>query len=102
MRIPGHRRIASLLPAGTEIVAALGAEALLVGISHECDFPVSVANLPRLTASPIDQTRSSASIDAQVRSLHATGRPVIAVDGIALRHAAPDLILTQGLCEVCA
>lgn len=95
-------RIASLLPAGTEIVAALGAEHLLVGISHECDYPPSVAHIPRLTGSPIDSSRSSAAIDAQVRSLHASGGTVITVDGTALRHARPDLILTQGLCEVCA
>lgn len=96
------KRIVSLLPAGTEIVAALGAEALLVGISHECDYPPSIAGLPRLTASPIDSSRSSAAIDAQVRALHASGGAVIAVDAAALREARPDLILTQGLCEVCA
>lgn len=95
-------RIASLLPAGTEIVAALGAGHLLVGISHECDYPPSVTRLPRLTGSPIDATLSSASIDQHVRALRAAGRPVIAVDGDLLREARPDLILTQGLCEVCA
>lgn len=99
---PASPRIASLLPAGTEIVAALGAEHLLVGISHECDHPPTVARLPRLTTSPIDTSRSSGAIDTQVRALHATGKPVIAVDCNALRTARPNLIITQGLCEVCA
>ena len=95
-------RIASLLPAGTEIVAALGAEHLLVGISHQCDYPPSVASLPRLTATPVDPAGTSAAIDAQVREVHASGRPVITVDGNALRDVLPTLLLTQGLCEVCA
>lgn len=95
-------RIASLLPAGTEIVARLGAEHFLVGISHECDYPDSVVCLPRLTGSPIDSSRSSAAIDSQVRSLRAAGQPVIVVDGAILGQVRPDLILTQGLCEVCA
>jgi len=100
---PAHRpRIASLVPAATEIVAALGAEDLLVGISHECDYPASITSLPRLTASPVDSALASGAIDAQVRALHAAGRPVIAVDAEQLEAARPDLILTQDLCDVCA
>lgn len=95
-------RIASLLPAATEIVAALGAESELVGVSHECDFPMSATRLPRLTWSPVSNNGSSAAIDRQVRDLRAAGRPVIAVDGKALRATRPDLILTQDLCDVCA
>ncbi|HEY7635933.1 MAG TPA: ABC transporter substrate-binding protein [Gemmatimonadales bacterium] len=92
----------TLLPAATEIVAALGAEAELVGISHECDFPESVQHLPRVTATPIDATQPGAAIDAQVRVLHQAGHPVIAVDIEQLRRLAPELMITQGLCEVCA
>jgi len=95
-------RIASLLPAATEIVASLGAESELVGVSHECDFPASVTRLPRLTWSPVDITASNAAIDRQVRDLRATGQPVIAVDGRALAEARPDLVITQDLCQVCA
>ena len=95
-------RIASLVPAGTEIVAALGAEAELVGISHECDFPARLAGLSRLTWSPIDPAASSGAIDSQVRSLGALGKPVIVVDGHALERVAPDVIIAQDLCEVCA
>jgi iron complex transport system substrate-binding protein len=95
-------RVVTLLPAATEIVAALGAEDQLVGISHECDFPDSVRHLPRVTATPIDSTRPGAAIDGQVRALRQAGRPVIAIDTDELRRLAPELIVTQGLCEVCA
>jgi iron complex transport system substrate-binding protein len=95
-------RIVSLLPAGTEIVAALGGETLLVGISHECDYPASILQLPRVTRTPVDSSLSSARIDAQVREIQAEGRPVIALEAGVLETLAPDLILTQDLCEVCA
>lgn len=95
-------RVVSLLPAGTEIVAALGGTGDLVGISHECDFPPAVLNLPRLTSTAIDAGRSGAAIDAEVRHLREAGRPVITIDADQLRLLRPDLIITQGLCEVCA
>jgi iron complex transport system substrate-binding protein len=75
-------RIVTLLPAATEIVAAVGGEHLLVGISHACDWPPSVAALPRVTSTP-------------------DGRAIV-VDAGRLRDLAPDLIITQNLCEVCA
>jgi iron complex transport system substrate-binding protein len=95
-------RVITLLPAATEIVAALGGADELVGISHECDYPTLVQRLPRVTATPVDASASGAEIDAEVRRLRAEGRPVIGVEAEALRRLAPDLIVTQGLCEVCA
>jgi iron complex transport system substrate-binding protein len=95
-------RVVTLLPAATEIVAGLGAQDQLVGISHECDFPDAVQHLPRVTATPVDSSQSGAGIDAQVRALRQAGRPVIGIDIGQLRRLAPELILTQGLCEVCA
>jgi len=95
-------KVASLLPAGTEIVAALGAEDSLVGISHECDYPASVLHLPRVTWTPVDQAASSREIDRAVRDARGDGRPVIGVDAGLLRSLEPDLVLTQGLCDVCA
>src|SRR6476659_319585 len=95
-------RVVTLLPAATEIVAALGAGEQLVGISHECDYPRWVQRLPRVTATPIDIAAPGRIIDAEVRRIRSAGRPVIAIDADQLRRLAPDLIVTQGLCEVCA
>lgn len=95
-------RIVTLLPSATEIVAALGASGQLVAISHECDHPPSVQHLPRITSTPLDPSLPGAAIDAEVRRLRDDGRPVIAVDGETLRRLAPDLLITQDLCGVCA
>jgi iron complex transport system substrate-binding protein len=94
-------RVVTLLPAATEIVAAVAPD-LLVGISHECDYPAWVTSLPRVTRTSVDVAASSKEIDAQVRALTSEGKPVIWVDAQALETLKPDLIVTQGLCEVCA
>lgn len=95
-------RVVSLLPAATEMVAALGAGGSLVGISHECDWPPSVQHLPRVTLTAVDASRPSAEIDAEVRRGLTAGQPVIAVDAAQLLALRPDLLLTQDLCKVCA
>jgi iron complex transport system substrate-binding protein len=95
-------RVVSLLPAATEIVAALGVQRHLVGVSHECDYPPSITHLPRVTTTPVDVAAPGVTIDAEVRRLRRSGRPMIAIDAEQLRRLAPDLILTQDLCEVCA
>jgi iron complex transport system substrate-binding protein len=96
-------RICSLLPSATEIVAALGRNDQLVGRSAECDFPPSVSRLPVVTSARVD-TRDlpSAAINAAVRAALAEGRSLYAVDADLIARLAPDLILTQDLCEVCA
>jgi iron complex transport system substrate-binding protein len=94
--------IVSLLPGATEMIVALGARDQLVGISHECDWPPEIQSLPRVTATPIDPARSSGEIDRAVREAVAAGRAVIGIDADALRRLAPDLIVTQVLCDVCA
>src|SRR5256886_14206271 len=96
-------RIVSLLPSTTEIVCALGLEEALVGITHECDYPPSVVNKPRLTASRISQeTMTSAEIDHAVRSQLDGHGSIYDLDEVRLRELNPDLILTQELCDVCA
>jgi len=95
-------RVVTLLPGATEIVAALEGGALLAGVSHECDYPDWVRSLPRLTSTPLDPSLPSQAIDAEVRRLHEAGRAVIQVDAQALARLAPDLVITQDLCEVCA
>lgn len=96
-------RIVSLLPSATEIVCALDLEESLVGITHECDYPASVADRPRLTASRIShETMSSAEIDHAVRSQLDGHGSIYDLDEERMRALEPDLILTQELCEVCA
>lgn len=95
-------RIISLLPAATEIVAALGAADKLVAVSHECDYPPEITHLPRVTSSAVNSHGSSRQIDDAVRALSADGLPVFAIDAKQLQALAPTVILTQSLCEVCA
>ena len=95
-------RIVSLLPASTEIVCALGARDELVGVSHECDEPASVASLPRLTRSRTAAGAGSLAIDAQVRATAARGLSIFELDGARLAALAPDVVITQDLCDVCA
>ena len=95
-------RVVSLLPAATEIVAALGAIDQLVGITHECDHPAETARIPRVTSSAVDRDASSASIDAEVRALSSSGAAVFTLDAALLAELAPQVVLTQSLCEVCA
>lgn len=95
-------RILSLLPAATEIVAALGAGEQLVGITHACDHPPEVQHLPRVTTTLVDPSQSSAAIDASVRQRRQDGHPVVALSMGQLQALRPTLILAQELCEVCA
>ena len=96
-------RIVSLLPSTTEIVCALSLENELVGITHECDFPASITDRPRLTASRIShETMTSAEIDHAVRSQLDGHGSIYDLDEVRLRELNPDLILTQELCDVCA
>ena len=95
-------RVASLLPSATEMVHFAGAGESLVGVTHECDHPPGVQNLPKLTSSKIDNSMTSAEIDAAIgRNLTDTGS-IYALDADLLAQLSPDLILTQGLCDVCA
>jgi iron complex transport system substrate-binding protein len=96
-------RICSLLPSATEIVAALRQLDRLVGRSAECDFPRAVSRLPVVTSARIETADlTSAAIDAAVRAALSDGRSLYAVDADLIARLAPDLILTQDLCEVCA
>ncbi|MEA2680572.1 MAG: iron complex transport system substrate-binding protein [Candidatus Binataceae bacterium] len=95
-------RIVTLLPSATEIVCALGFESELVGRSHECDFPPSVARVPALTEAKFNPEGTSAEIDRRVKKIVADALSVYRVDAPKLRELRPDVIVTQSQCEVCA
>ncbi|AHH96599.1 cobalamin-binding protein [Kutzneria albida] len=96
-------RIVSLLPAATDLVAVLGRGVDLVGRTHECDWPAEqVAGVPVVTASGIDQAMGSREISAAVGGAAHGGSSLYHLDVDLLAELAPDLVLTQDLCEVCA
>lgn len=95
-------RVASLLPSATEMVCAVGARERLVGVSHECDFPPGVARLPVLTRPRKALPKSSGEIDRAVRAMLADALAVYEVELERLRSVAPDFVVTQDLCDVCA
>lgn len=95
-------RIVSLLPSATEMVCALGLEDQLIGVSHECDYPESVKQLPHVTRSFIPADAGSGEIDRLVRELRQQDKALYALDHEQLQQLQPDLIVTQALCDVCA
>lgn len=97
-----EQRVVSLIASATEIVAALGFEKQLVGRSHECDFPPAVMGLQVCSSSKVDVKASSRRIDTQVRTLVEQALSVYRVDDALLDNLAPDVIITQSQCEVCA
>ncbi|HVE11903.1 MAG TPA: hypothetical protein VNI01_00795, partial [Elusimicrobiota bacterium] len=95
-------RIASFLPAATEMVYLLGLEKRLVGVTHECDHPPAARKKPVLVDCALDLSRlSMRQIDRAVAARLASGKSLYSVDEAKLRKAAPTLLLTQNLCQVC-
>lgn len=95
-------RIVSLLPSATEILYALGLGDSVAGVTHECDFPPAAATKPPLIRPRVDPHAALAEIDRQVSELVQRGESIYAVDAELLASLAPDLIVTQDLCHVCA
>ena len=95
-------RIVSLLPSATEIICELGLRDQLVGVTHECDYPALVLDLPKVTKTLIPVDASSREIDALVRDRMGAQSALYSLDMDALERLAPDLIVTQALCDVCA
>ncbi len=99
--MPG-KRIVSLIASSTEIICALGFREEIVGRSHECDFPASVAEIPVCTESKLDTSASSREIDDQVKAILHDALSVYRVKEDLLKDLSPDVIVTQSQCDVCA
>jgi len=96
-------RIVSLVPAATEIAAALGLMDCIVGVSHECDFPAEANNRPRVTSCPVHNAGlTSSEVDQWVRRALREHGTIYTIDEGLLRELQPQIILTQKLCDVCA
>lgn len=96
-------RVVTLLPSASEIVCIIGMESSLVGVSHECDFPSTLSQLPQLTRYRTEPARqTSASIDASIREAMLNALAVYLVDEEKLGELRPTIIVTQDLCQVCA
>jgi len=96
------KKIVSLLPAATEIVCALGLEQNLVGRSHECDYPETIKHLPVCSEANFPDNLSSAAIDVKVKEILADALSVYTVKREVIKQLAPDVVITQAQCEVCA
>ncbi len=95
-------RIVSLLPSATEIVCELGLGRELVGVTHECDHPPFVRELPKVTRTLVPDDAPSREIDGLVREKLQSARALYNLDLAVLENLKPDLIVTQALCDVCA
>jgi iron complex transport system substrate-binding protein len=95
-------RIVSLVPHATELLYALGLGDDVVGVTHECDYPPETADVPKITRDVLPAGLSAGEIDAAVRERTEKGEAIYALDEDLLADLAPDLIVTQELCPVCA
>jgi len=95
-------RIISLVPNGTEILFAVGAGELVVGVSHECDFPAEARTRPALTGSALTPGMTAAEVDAAVSAQVGSGASLYTLDEERIAGLDPDVIVTQQLCPVCA
>ena len=95
-------RIVSLVPSATETLFALGLGGEVVAVTHECDHPAAALELPKVTRDVIGPGLPAGEIDRAVRELTLQGRSIYELDADRLAALAPDLIVTQALCSVCA
>mgnify|MGYP001344961889 FL=1 len=95
-------KIVSLVPSASEILCDLGLKQYLVGVSHECNFPSSLQNIQTVTSSNIDSSVAQIEIDTQVRKRVTENKPLYEINSEKLNELSPDVIITQGVCDVCA
>ena len=95
-------KIVSLLPAATEILCDMGLAEYISAVSHECDYPSAVKNKIKITSSIIPNNTNQNAIDKLVKEAVKNNIPLYEVDNEQLNKINPDLIITQGLCDVCS
>jgi iron complex transport system substrate-binding protein len=95
-------KIVSLLPAATEILCDMGLTEYISAVSHECDYPSIVKNKIKITSSIIPNNSDQNGIDKLVKEAITNNIPLYEVDTVKLNAINPDLIITQGLCDVCS
>ena len=96
-------RVVSFLPSATETLYKLGAGSMVVGVTHECKYPSQARRKPHVIRSSFDAAKMRGSeIDKVVVELLQTGKDIYVIDDKALKRSRPDLIVAQGLCEVCS
>ncbi|MGO9342022.1 MAG: cobalamin-binding protein [Acidimicrobiales bacterium] len=95
-------RILSLLPSATEIVYALGLEDDLVGVTHECDWPPAARSKRAVSSSSLPEATEPGEVDRLVSASVTSGEPIYRLDTDAVRELAPDIVISQDLCAVCA
>jgi iron complex transport system substrate-binding protein len=101
--LPLGVHIVSFLPSATETLYQLGAASQIVGVTHECNFPSGARKKPRVIRPSFDPGRMTGrKIDSKIVELMRSGKDIYIVDDAALKKAKPDLIVAQGLCEVCS
>jgi iron complex transport system substrate-binding protein len=96
-------RIVSFLPSATETLYELGAGGQIVGVTHECNFPSQARKKPRVIRPSFNPSQMSGrELDNKIIELMHSGGDIYIVDEKALKRVSPDLIVAQGLCEVCS
>jgi iron complex transport system substrate-binding protein len=103
VRMVETRRIVSFLPSATEMICALGLGDRLLGVTHECDYPPEIMDKPIVVRNVLPiESMSQSEIDRAVTQRLRDGLSLYRVDEALMQEIAPDLILTQDLCQVCA
>ena len=98
-----EKRIISFLPSATEILYEIGVGSQIIGVTHECNYPLDAKNKPRIINSSFDSsTMSSKEIDRKIVELFSSGKDIYVVNDKTLKELKPDLIVAQGICEVCS
>ena len=98
-----NKRIVSFLPSATEILYEIGAGSQIIGVTHECNYPNEAKLKPKIINSAFDaSTMSSKEIDDKIVELFSNGKDIYIINDNFLKELRPDIIVAQGICEVCS